>query len=347
MKEIFYEIIKEAKTGKIVIDNEEWPIGFNTIIYDNNAVKISFFNDFNLSTLVIKNEEEFLNYLKIYLEKELKSQRRIPSLINKSDIYKRIISYLFVNASIKDFEDPISYLKTRIDFLDNNSLTNINTNINLGKIFTPKIEEDIYLTIKSSKQGIMMETPEVITIGISNNKGQRFRLPSISYGISNDTCHIYSILNKNIKPKNQEEEKFQKIVSRQLYKINEGVTDKDVKDVTMSSVLALSIFISLLKKKNITKLKAYLYLPLRYLSREIIANSKEDHQKSELLNRNNYIQTNITEKFLRTIERLIYQVSGIEITNDLYVDNGIVDISLDRSKEDTNNDFLSKFFPKK
>lgn len=33
MKEIFEEIIKEANIGKIVIDGDEFPIAFNTLIY--------------------------------------------------------------------------------------------------------------------------------------------------------------------------------------------------------------------------------------------------------------------------------------------------------------------------
>lgn len=32
MMDLFYEIMKEAKNGKAVIDNEVWPIGFNSVI---------------------------------------------------------------------------------------------------------------------------------------------------------------------------------------------------------------------------------------------------------------------------------------------------------------------------
>ena len=33
MKEIFDEVIKEASTGQVILDNEIWDINFNTIIY--------------------------------------------------------------------------------------------------------------------------------------------------------------------------------------------------------------------------------------------------------------------------------------------------------------------------
>ena len=32
IEEILNEIIKEARNGQVVIDNETWPIAFNTII---------------------------------------------------------------------------------------------------------------------------------------------------------------------------------------------------------------------------------------------------------------------------------------------------------------------------
>ena len=52
MKELFYEIIKEAYDANIVIDNEVWNIGFNTIIKEKN---IEYYNDKkNVYTLVIK-----------------------------------------------------------------------------------------------------------------------------------------------------------------------------------------------------------------------------------------------------------------------------------------------------
>ena len=30
MKEIFLKLIEEASIGKVIFDNEEWPIGFST-----------------------------------------------------------------------------------------------------------------------------------------------------------------------------------------------------------------------------------------------------------------------------------------------------------------------------
>lgn len=64
MKNIFNKIIEEASNGAIFIDNTSWPISFNTIIYENGKIKKSYFNENNIATLVIQNEEEFISLLK-------------------------------------------------------------------------------------------------------------------------------------------------------------------------------------------------------------------------------------------------------------------------------------------
>lgn len=65
IRDIFDELIEEACKGKVLIDGEEWPIGFDTIIFTDNK-DISYRNDRNLSCLVIKNEDEFLNLREYY-----------------------------------------------------------------------------------------------------------------------------------------------------------------------------------------------------------------------------------------------------------------------------------------
>ena len=43
---------------------------------------------------------------------------------------------------------------------------------------------------------------------------------------------------------------YRKKISRMLYKMNQGDIDADVKDVSVSSVLSLSLFLNCQKKKN-------------------------------------------------------------------------------------------------
>ena len=75
MKEVLYEIIKEAENGKIIISNDEWNISFNTIIENNNT----FINEENDITLIIKDENKTLELLNEYIELSLNNNK--PSLL--------------------------------------------------------------------------------------------------------------------------------------------------------------------------------------------------------------------------------------------------------------------------
>ena len=347
MKKIFNEIIEEASKGAVFIDDDSWPISFNTIIYKNGKIKKSYFNKNNIATLVIQNEEEFIELINIYIEKEMKLDRKTVNFLDntKENRIKLLISYLFVNATIMDFENPIPYLKRRISFLDN-KLANKKEIIPLGKIFSPKIKQDINLEIENITQGVRMETPYRIELKLVTAEDVLvLKLPTISYGLIEEngktTCYIYSILNKEEKTKNEEEEQLRKKASRALYKINEFVSEDDVKDVSMSSVLSLSIFISILKQKNINNMNMILYLPLRYYARELAASQIENEEKrNSLWERNEKIQSNLTEKMLTTIKRVVYSIEGIEFKNDLLLDNGMVELTINNKKNKAINPLL-------
>lgn len=341
MKDLFYEIIKEAENANITIDNEVWNIGFNTIIKDKN---IEYYNDEkNVHTLVIKNEEEFFRYLQIYINKELMAKRKSVKFLHDTprNRIKFLISYLFVNASPMDFVNPIEYLKKRIAYLNDNTFDD-EKYINLeGK--------DIYLKIKKVSQDVRMETPKRIEFSIVNlKKDLEFKLPSISYGIRNMNnmkyCDIYSIHHPDPKQKgkNDEEQKFIKKMSRLLYKVDAGEIDHDVKDVSASALISLASFISLLKENNITHMSFILCLPIGYYSREISAeNIKDIDRQNYLFERNDTIQNNITNKFLRTIRRLATQIEGINIKNIDTVDDGYLEVELNKNKYNTNNPLLN------
>ncbi len=346
MKDIFYEVIKEASTSTITIDDEKWNIGFNTIIYNNGKEKLEYYNDNNLSTLVIKNEPEFFKLLEEYINKEIDLNRKNINFLHntKENQIKSLISYLFVNASPMDFANPLEYIKRRILFLEDKTLDE-KRYISLKNTFN-KAGNSIYLKIDNIKQDIRMETPYRLdfTLIDLNDNDLCFKLPSISYGISEENnekvCYIYSIQNQKEDTTEKNITKNKKI-SRMLYQINNDNIEEDVKDVSVSAVLSLSILITLLKRKNIGKMKAILYLPVRYLSRDISANNQTNEEKKELLlQRNDLIQTNITDKFLRTIRRVSSQYEGINIKDLSSVENGYIELDLIDPKYRTNNPML-------
>ena len=112
IREIFYELINEAKSGNVHIDGEEWPIGFNTNLEEYSS-------ESNLPLLIVRDEEIFFRLLEEYIILELDMKRKTIPFINdeNKNHIKLIMAYLFVNASIEDFSNPELLIKRRIEYL--------------------------------------------------------------------------------------------------------------------------------------------------------------------------------------------------------------------------------------
>ena len=359
MQKLFEELIKEASNGNVIIDDESWPITFNTKILEEDKEKV-YENENNFSTLIIKDEEKFIKLLRKYISIELKKNRKMPKFY-KNQSYNKIkwlMAYLFVNASVSDFFNPTEYLKRVIGFLEDNTFDFLDNGIEIDDFLDSKLK------IKKEVSPTTMETPNriILTLVDKTNEELEYNLPSIYYGIDNGTCYIYSLLSPKQKNNQSEEEiKYNKKINRLLYKINTGLKEKEINeyyeykegksnyypegnitDVTHSFILSLSIFLSLLKRKNITKVKAVPYLPVRYASRYITANNKKDKtKKEELLKRNNEIQTNATNKFIRTFRRISEEDKSVKIESYPYEVDEFLTLNLSSKSKKIPNQILN------
>lgn len=339
MKELFLKLIEEAKEGKVNFDGEEWPIGFSTIIEQEKYVSNEYF-----PILHIKNQEQFFSLLEEYIKIELNQNRKTISFIKeKEENQKKILmAYLFVNATTNDFENPICLLKRTIYFLEDKTFDKFSK-----KVLVNLEEISCFLEINNKKQSVLMETPNKMEFSFTNNDC-KYNLPSISYGIENingeKTCYIYSILNPK-KKTNESEEKFYKKINRKLYKLNDKVQDdydlENIKDVSMSSIISLNIFLTILKNENIVNIRFVPYLPLRYQSREITSKNNPSLEK-ELEDRNNFIQMNATNKFIRTVRRVLYHRNDFEITSYPYEIDDFLHIKSIQIEEKINNSLLEE-----
>lgn len=158
MKSLFYRVIKEAKDGKVNIDGEEWGIAFNTIIYEDGKTKEEYFNDRNMSTLVIKDEDKFLEVLEEYIYYCFKLKRKTLKFYRNEydNKMKMLMAYLFINFSTEDFLNPVEAIRRHIDYMLDNTFSYLDEGrrIYLGESFG---NSDIY--IQRHPQSVMMETP--------------------------------------------------------------------------------------------------------------------------------------------------------------------------------------------
>ena len=334
LEEIFDEIIKEAKTGQVIIDNDAWPVAFNTIIYEDDKEKI-LWNDNNNTTLRIKEKAKLLELLEMYIDIELKKQRKTITFFSDKERnhIKWLITYLFVNATTEDFMIPEKLVTRYIRFLNDDTFDC------LEKPLEIKMDKNLLestLRVQKKINSTSMETPyriDMELVSTINNQEVVYPLPSIYYGVANKKCYVYSVMMPKAKKElTEEEKKFIKKVNRQLYKINQGVQElenpdyftykegksdyypeENISDVTHSFILAINTFISLLQVRKINEIRLATYLPLRYQSRELAAQKKDGQQREEFEERNDYIQQNITNKIIRTFRRLALQNPSVVI----------------------------------
>ena len=351
------------------IDGEEWGIAFNTIIYDNCKLKEEIFNDRNMSTLVIKNEKIFFEVLQEYIYYCFELNRKTLKIYNDEydNKIKMLIAYLFINFSTEDFLDPVNAIRRHIDYMLDSTFDYLDEGcvVSLGKTFG---DSDIYL--QRHPQSIMMETPWKMEVSICkwvDDQMLSCPLADVSYGIREENkekvCYVYSMMKPKEKGESSDREKiFRKRLNRELYKLNDGVLEQEseefkkykngesrdyqenVTDVTQSFVLSLSIFVTLLQKEGISKIKVVPYLPVRFLGRKIAAyNVTDEAIREELNDRNKRIQDNCTNKFMRTFRRVAYHMGDdLEVYSMPYEMDEYMTFILKSKSCELNNSILNK-----
>ena len=184
---------------------------------------------------------------------------------------------------------------------------------------------------------------------------KKFLNKEVYYGIKNNKLYIYAIQNR--KNSNTENNTFQKNIKRKLYTINDGLDVKkdtfenydigNLKDVTPSFLLAINIAIAIFANKNIDKVIVPSILLIRWNDKELMYDKKSrvlnEFDKVSEQEKHDYIQSNLTEKLIRTFLRLSYHVEGIEIENYPFELDSSLQLKLGDIKN-FNNELLSETF---
>ncbi len=325
---MFYEcIVPEAMMGRINVYNF-YNIAFSTNIYEDNK----YFNckvnnsDMFIPTLIIKNKEKFNSLLTEYVNLAMEyydDDNFNDSIIDYKaydDKYmickeKAIITFLFANATSEDFNDPITFLKKRIDFINNH----VDKHINLG-------HSDILgcnLEINILKDIINNEGVSQFVITASDN-GEEYVFPKVKFGISDDTVYIYAIQ----KRKRNIDNGISKKINRKLYKVGEGFVNQNVeenpKDVTASFLVVLNMAVNYFNSIGYNKIEVPSILIERWNEKEFSSNLRHaygglnDEEKKELDIEHEYIQNNLTNKLIRTFLRLACHYNNLEVVSFPY-----------------------------
>lgn len=329
INEFYNKILIEATGGVIDIDGFKFNIEFQT---KNGSSK--YLNGNVFETLEIKNKELFDKLLILYTKKmyefimssNLKNIDYVYYEGNKTYIIDFILSSVWNNVTDLDLQNPIEYLKNRINFFSDPLYYN-ESDCKIANNIEYLCNSDIVYSIKINNP--VLETPYSFCPYIIRDKNNKevFDLPKIYYGISNNECYIYSVKND----KNRNSNSYSKKINRILYKVNKNVEDDyeldNIKDVSPSALMSISIFIKLLKDNNITKINAVDYMPIRYKAKEKAIMKKVGKLKGKVsfdefnkiidenLKEQERIQNNMTDKLIRNFRRIEYQLGDVRIVS--------------------------------
>lgn len=342
VEEIFFnQILPNLKNGSIEIPI--YNTNSNGDIFTFNVL-VDAYDETSPYYLCIQDKEKLVNSLYEYMKIMLSND----SSINKQNIYDKIKYYLtllWVNATYEDLRNPVRFIQKYIDF-NNNPL--FEDEFTYASNIESLNDADIDVIIK--REPANMETPYSFNAQINlfdNGKENNYYLPSICYGVSGDICYIYSIQNSGMFASNPG---FEKKIKRLLYKMNENVSShesedfkeykrlekqgnnmedefypENISDVSVSAILALTVFMDSLNDMGIKNIKVVPFLPIRYKNRKSeyekkyqlklkqlkvdeIKELKQNLEEKRLL-----IQSNLTNKFIRDFMRLKHHFNGIDI----------------------------------
>ena len=373
--DLFYNfIIKEASIGRIYCFLK-YNIIFGTKIEEDGVDIVAKRDNPNLivPTLIIKNREEFDQLLLEYVERALEfyDDDNYPTEVLNSKFYdnelgisreKLIMTLVWLNATVDDFNNPCDYLKKRISFFELGVLEKYRNFQYLG--YSEILGGNLELGILKSR--IEAETPYYVQIFLNDiDTNERiYEFPLIYGGVQENNGYIYAIHNNREKIVN---DKFVKKIERKLYRVNEGLNVKEdnfenydignLKDITPSFLVASNIVMGLLQQNGISKVHIPSILVERWNSKGLVLEMKRDILKRRNSNYlslenqlNDYekyclaIQSNITEKFFRLFRRLDYHHSNIYISSYPYEESSELVIKVLDKVDVCNNQLLDETY---
>lgn len=315
--DIFYtRVVPEATTGKIDCFFSINMV-FNLVI-DNIPItrcKDLGYEGLLIPTLKITNRDIFDNYLieyvriaeSFYSDKDFRFLDDLgliynDNLENLKEEYKikYIICTLFANATSYDFENPIAFLKSRVEMLNNHILDN-KFELDFGYLDTIGAR----LSISEEKSPIKAETPYRLIGHLEFDDGYRLELPEIYAGKTENKYQLYGI---------QKTTNSEPLIERDyLKKIRKGMIAK-INGAPEHYFLAVMILLSLCHDKEI---EVSPFLIERWNAKRISLVNKVKREPNisleEVISDQERIQNSITDILIRYFTKLEDVTEGMEI----------------------------------
>lgn len=320
VENIIKEVFKEASKGKITIDSfmGEWVfyVKFFINIEGNANTKNT-----NYPILKIDNYKIFLEKCKKYLKVAYNfysSDRSYYDLDDDNAYIKKLFTDLIVNMTYHNFDDVNAYIDLKTNQL-------LDKTIKEGNFLIGKYNElDIYCKI--SKNVSNLETPYRMTIAFKEDN-QKFTLPTLNFSVFNNEAYLMCIQNTT---KNDNKNILSKKLDRYFRKVNKDVDiNDDISKISPNSLVALTIFNEFMKSVGVNKIIANNFMPIRYNNGKVRVFNKykdDENKKKENIEMIDYIQSNITNKFMNLLLRYNYHFTSSCIEYDDIKDEMILEL---------------------
>lgn len=333
-----YSIFKEAKNGRVTIDTtDDMPFTFNVAFQvESNIPEIhTVQEDSTLPILEINNLKLFIKTIHEQAEYYMDFYKSKYPELTEENLAKMVMVSFFFNMTYEDFQNPISYLKE----LPHTHPINAEYSFEFEDAkFSAKIIHEI--------NQLNLETIDRLEI-ILDTKDVSILLPHVNYSISKDKAYIKCIQSTYAN------NPYQPIIAQLLPKVS-GTANSFMRNINPLHLLSLTIAIKAISDQ--TDVKEFVFptfMPVRYLGaietlmrktkleakKNNIVIEDEEQLREEMTDRYNSIQTNITNKFVNTINRFTHHINNYSVLN---YDDYASYLSIAQTRDEcTGNNFLT------
>lgn len=308
-------------------------------------------------TIEIKNPIAFFELLTAITNAWLDLNNKYYGAVSGRALFISNIKRLWLRMSPNDFINVLEFLKRELKFLKTSFFEEfIKKEIAVGEYCNFKI----YATKEINES--WYETNEKITLKLVDDYGNIHSLPSIYYGIIDEsgdkTCYIYAIQHESYFLK-----KRNKSIERQLYHLYKDVPDPQIHP---SFLLSLTTFIDMLEYEGVYKIKVTLLQYLSYRYHELLSKNakinffkewneeslkrleylgdldkeyklkKFEHDKiwySHVVDKEEFISQTKTENLLNAFYLLENKFNNVTITTSPFIEDEYLNIKVKESSK--------------
>ena len=307
--------------------------------------QIEEINDENIPVIQIHNQERFDKALINYAENMLSFLQEYPELQKYDYVYfegdtntiiESAVFNVWFNATEEDFRNPEEFLERRSRFLTDSISRQEYFKKHISDVIEGKIPHHFETSVDVwNPSG--NETPYVFRSKICGEDGSTLSLPNIGFGLDGGKAYVYVIHQGKVE---RELSVGEKKLNRILYQTNQDVyddyPDESMKDVSVSSIVALTLFTSFLQDISCDEMIVKGNFPIRNMAK--MNNSRVPFEEFVR------ICNNTINKYYRNFRRLSYHFPELEIMSYPYEQDNSMHIHIPESFSIDQDDYIHQVY---